>query len=71
MTKEIVCPSCEEAEAVEIVYGLPSDEGVAAARRGDIILGGCCYSPNKPTQRCRACGNEWISKEGAEPNRDG
>jgi hypothetical protein len=33
---------------VPVAYGLPSREGVEAAERGEVILGGCVVSGNEP-----------------------
>ena len=41
-----VSPSAElGVRVVPIVYGLPTEEGFAAARRGEIVLGGCLVGP--------------------------
>ncbi|MGH2817693.1 MAG: hypothetical protein ACRDJS_04445 [Actinomycetota bacterium] len=60
MRKNEVCPHCGRREAAEIAYGLPDDEGVAAAMRGEIVLGGCVVAPDDPTDQCRSCGSTWA-----------
>jgi len=41
-----VRPSAElGVHVVPIMYGLPTEEGFAAARRGEIALGGCIVTP--------------------------
>jgi hypothetical protein len=50
------CPTCQSSEVVPIMYGLPSSEGLAAAKRGEVQLGGCVIGPASPRWYCRACG---------------
>jgi len=40
---------------VPILYGLPTEEGFEAARRGEVKLGGCLVEPWKPEWWCLAC----------------
>jgi hypothetical protein len=49
-------PTCGGTTLVPIRYGLPGEEGRAAAMRGDIVLGGCVLSLDAPTRRCADCG---------------
>lgn len=56
-----LCHHCGSKESAQILYGLPSEEGMAAAGRGEIVLGGCCVSPDDPTHVCRTCGSEWAT----------
>ena len=55
------CHHCGSKEVAEILYGLPGTEAMAAAGRGEVVLGGCCVSPEDPTHVCRACGSEWAT----------
>ena len=51
------CPTCgSAADVVPIVYGLPGEELMAAAKRGEVALGGCLVSPDDPRWRCKKCG---------------
>ncbi|CAA9560997.1 MAG: hypothetical protein AVDCRST_MAG70-1662 [uncultured Thermomicrobiales bacterium] len=53
---EVRCPACAETvRPVPIAYGMPGPEMVAAAERGEILLGGCVVSPDNPTHRCPRC----------------
>lgn len=54
------CPRCGREPVVEIVYGLPGPELVAAALRGEVRIGGCCISQESPTHACRSCDHEWA-----------
>jgi hypothetical protein len=42
---------------VPIFYGLPAAETSERARRGEIVLGGCCLQ--EPRWYCRECLNRW------------
>jgi hypothetical protein len=57
------CHHCGSKEVAQILYGLPGNEAMAAAGRGEVVLGGCCVSPDDPTHICRACGSEWATSE--------
>lgn len=49
------CPECG-TKLVRIVYGMPGPELFEEARKGKVILGGCCISFNDPTWGCADCG---------------
>lgn len=49
------CPRCGSSGVVEIVYGLPGGEAVAAEQRDEIVLGGCLVGDESPDYVCRAC----------------
>lgn len=55
------CPHCAQAEAVPIAYGYPSPEGMEAAERGEVVLGGCVVTGEDPRTICRACGSRWSA----------
>lgn len=44
------CPRCRARAGVPILYGFPMEEAVAAAQRGDIVLGG---GPRRLLKRVR------------------
>lgn len=48
------CPKCGK-NLVEIVYGMPAPELFEAAERGEVILGGCCFSGDDPKYHCKNC----------------
>jgi len=50
-----MCPTCGSAAVVRIVYGFPTREGFEAARRGEIVLGGCVIEADAPLWACKAC----------------
>ena len=54
MTNTLKCPKCGE-KLIDIIYGLPLTEAFEAAERGEIILGGCCISPESPSYHCKKC----------------
>lgn len=41
------------------MYGYPAEEGMKAAERGEISLGGCVIYDDSPTMRCSDCGHSW------------
>lgn len=51
------CPGCHrEVESTPILWGLPSSDGFEAAKRGDVVLGGCLVSESDPSHICPLCG---------------
>lgn len=63
------CPRCGSvATLLPIAYGYPSPEMFEAARRGEIVLGGCVIRGADPTHQCTACGQDVVLGEGAETN---
>ncbi len=57
------CPYCGSVRVIPIAYGLPSAEGMARARRGEIVLGGCCLSRESPRWACRKCERQFGNHE--------
>ncbi len=49
-------PRCCDVPMIRIVYGFPGGELVEAAKRGEVELGGCVVSGDRPLFRCRRCG---------------
>ena len=48
-TESSHCPDCNaELNKVPIVYGEASPEMMEQEKRGELLLGGCFYSPNSP-----------------------
>ncbi len=54
------CPKCRGTQLSRIVYGLPGPAGMDAARRGDVVVGGCITTPEGPTRQCRRCGHKFL-----------
>lgn len=53
------CSTCRSQKGVvPIVYGYPTDETFARARKGTIALGGCVLNANR-LWMCRACKKRW------------
>jgi hypothetical protein len=42
------CPRCGSPNYIPIMYGLPNDDGLKAAQRGEIALGGCSLDLDGP-----------------------
>lgn len=53
------CPKCGSTDVVTIAYGYPGQKMEEAARRGEIVLGGCCPLPFD--SECRQCGHSWTA----------
>lgn len=55
------CPSCGSDQVVLIRYGMPTAEIEAAARRGEVALGGCMIGRpgGDPAWRCCTCRHEF------------
>lgn len=54
------CPACGCTKVVEIVYGFPPAWVKAAARQGELELGGCCIYEDSPSWACKICGHRFI-----------
>jgi hypothetical protein len=48
------------------MWGLPTWEAGEAAKRGEIVLGGCCVSGDDPEWFCRDCGWAWNAHRGEQ-----
>ncbi|HEY6559929.1 MAG TPA: hypothetical protein VI072_21745 [Polyangiaceae bacterium] len=68
-TSTAPCPSCGSPDVVRVIHGMPDEEAEAAARRGEVVLGGCLVWPGKPDWHCRACEHEFGTRK--ERQRDG
>ncbi len=64
--EELTCPECGSTDIVPIAYGLPGQELVEAADRGEVILGGCIVWDNAPNLHCKACGTQWYKPTNTE-----
>ncbi|MBS3067285.1 hypothetical protein J4450_01165 [Candidatus Micrarchaeota archaeon] len=53
------CPKCSSEKVVAILYGKPAATAMESAKRGEIVLGGCCIEKNAPHRHCKNCKNEW------------
>ena len=53
-----VCPRCGSTNVVPIVHGLPTAEADEEAKRGEMVLGGCCFSTKFPNRHCQDCAHE-------------
>lgn len=49
------CAKCGAYDVVRIVWGEPTPAHGEAAKRGEIVLGGCCVTDDDPVMRCRSC----------------
>ncbi len=62
------CPVCGSREVIPIVYGMPSEDDVERAERGEFVLGGCLvglYEPDPdPSHCCTACGTSFDAASG-------
>jgi hypothetical protein len=55
--RDAPCPNCgKPLKLIPILRGYPTEEGFAAARRGELALGGCGVSPGLPEFACSKCG---------------
>jgi hypothetical protein len=60
--KTKICPACGSV-AVPLIFGEPTEETGRAAKRGEVILGGCCIrgDGSDPSWACKSCGLEFDS----------
>lgn len=61
--RSLRCPRCGSTDTARIVYGYPGPEMLAAAERGEIVLGGCSITGDDPTRQCRACDHEFGTRK--------
>jgi hypothetical protein len=57
------CPSCKEKEAVDILYGYPTDETLQAWKNKEIELGGCIVGEENPNRKCMKCNHQWKTND--------
>lgn len=57
------CPACGSTDTIKILYGQPTYEAYLASERGELILGGCCFSDISPNKRCKSCGQDVGNKD--------
>lgn len=57
-----VCPNCQSAEVLPIMYGLPGPELLQEAKEGKVALGGCEITGDDPLWFCRSCGHRWRGR---------
>ena len=50
------CPQCDAGAVKPIVYGYPTPETMRQEERGEVVLGGCLFSPEAPSWECSECG---------------
>ncbi|ERJ11906.1 hypothetical protein [Haloplasma contractile] len=53
------CPACRSTDTVDILYGMPTQDAYESAKRGEVVLGGCCISDVSPAKHCKECGQEF------------
>jgi hypothetical protein len=61
-TQRYKCPKCDKKNAVEIIYGFPTDESFKLFKDGKVKLGGCCHEIGAPDRSCPDCKHEWDSE---------
>ncbi len=62
--RKYICPACRQMTGVKILYGMPTDEAFAMAKRHEIVLGRCCIDVESPELKCTSCGHEWRFRRG-------
>ena len=58
-----ICPVCGSNKVIEIIYGLPNEEGIKEYEKGNIELGGCEVTDDDPNRKCKECGSTWEEIE--------
>src|SRR5206468_1938907 len=59
LRKPSACPECGQGEISRIVYGLPTQETLDRAVRGEFELGGCLWDLEEPDWVCKGCAHRW------------
>jgi hypothetical protein len=60
LRKPDLCPSCGGTDIKQIMYGLPTEETMERAQRGEVVLGGCSMWEDMADWRCSTCQHEWF-----------
>lgn len=60
--KKFKCPKCNKKEAVQILYGYPSQETFQAWQNNEIELGGCIVGREMFNRKCINCNYQWETK---------
>ena len=60
--RPVKCPRCQSMDGVPIRYGYPDPDLADAARRGEVVLGGCDIGGNDPIWFCRTCRARWDAE---------
>ena len=61
--KKFNCPNCKAKEAVDILYGYPTDETLEAWKNKEIELGGCILDQENPNRKCMKCNHQWKTND--------
>ena len=57
----MICPLCNQAMMVPIIYGTPNDDLILEARMDNIVLGGTTFKPF--THFCHQCQETYPEAE--------
>ncbi len=57
--KKFKCPKCNKKEAVEILYGYPTQETLQAWHNKELELGGCIVGREMFNRKCINCNYQW------------
>jgi hypothetical protein len=61
------CPKCGSQRVMPVMYGYPSVEGMEAARRGEVVLGGCVVYDLAPRWACAECHHQFPPARAVDP----
>jgi hypothetical protein len=61
--KKFNCPNCKAKEAVDILYGYPTDETLEAWKNKEIELGGCILDEENSNRKCMKCNHQWKTND--------
>jgi hypothetical protein len=54
------CPACGGKEIKQVMYGFPTKETMERAKRGEVVLGGCCVIDDMPDWQCSGFHHRWF-----------
>lgn len=57
----VLCPNCGSAKTIPIIYGMPMHTTFDDAKRGELVIGGCCQEIGAPDRKCKSCKHKWCS----------
>ncbi|MDH3517320.1 MAG: hypothetical protein OEM66_00175 [Acidimicrobiia bacterium] len=64
------CPNCGSKNTAPVIWGYPSGDGMRAAERGDVFLGGCMVGFDDPHYGCHDCRASFWSDRRFHIERD-
>lgn len=69
--KRANCPSCGKTNGVQLIWGMPDEDDLTLAQKGEVELGGCVITDMGVDRHCRSCSHQWKSSLFPNNEREG